>query len=194
MGPVPSPVTPAAAQAELVTQPLYDSDTLATTATSLVWFDGTNTSGNRLLSNLDNAGSLPHPKFFRIGGIRLVPDANVVVSSALAVVANQLLDLVRIFYGGSFNLTIGSLKPYLEVPNFFLPAGLGLVLRTGNTTAYQVNNGLEMFGSFLKLRHWVSLPPLQSFRASLIFPTGPTLSNTQRIWCFFDGEFGREVM
>ena len=193
-GPVPSPVVPAAAMAELVTQPLYDSDTCATAATSVTLFDGTNVTGNRLLSNLDQAGSLPHPKFFRIGGFRQVLDANIIVSADLAAVANQNEDVVRFLFGSYFIFSIGSLKPYLECPAFWIPGGVGPVLRSGNTTAYTQANGLEQHSNFVKLRHWLALPPLQSFRAQWTFPTAVTLNNTQRVWLFLEGEFGREVM
>lgn len=202
MGPVPSPVVPAAAQAELVTQPLYDSETMATGATQAVFFDGTNVGGDRTLSNLDTAGSLPHPKFYRVGGYRLVIGPTI-TSNDITAVASQFEDVWRILFQCAFIFSIGSLKPYMEVPAFFIPGGVGPVLRSGNTTAYSLANGQELFQNYARLKHWVSLPPLQSFRVSLIASTvlanttgnaGVTLNTTQRIWVFFDGEFGREVM
>lgn len=57
---VASPASLAAqAQAELVTQPLYSTNSVANGATVTNFFDGTG-AGNRLLTNVDQNGVLPH--------------------------------------------------------------------------------------------------------------------------------------
>ncbi len=192
----PSPVVPAQAQAELVTQPLYDSDTLATAGTSVTFFDGTNGS-NLLLTNVPQNGQLANPKFFRVGGIRLVPDNANIVSGNIDSYITTTEDWTRIFYGMYYTLTIGQLKPYLQVPAFFLPAGVGLYSSNpGDTThvGYTFSNGNPIFSNFFRLRYWINIPPMQSLGSSLTGPSAITLNATRRIWNFLDGEFGREVI
>lgn len=192
----PSPVVPAQAQAELVTQPLYDRKTLATAATNMVFFDGTNGS-NLLLTNVPQNGQLANPKFFRVGGVRLVPDAANIVSGNIDSYITSMEDWTRFFYQGYYTLSIAGLKPYLQVPNFYLPAGLGLYSSNpGDTThvGYTFSNGNPIFSNFFRLRYWINIPPMQSFGARIDFPTGPTLTATRGCWTCWDGEFGREVL
>lgn len=191
----PSPVVPAQAQAELITQGLYDSASIATAATSAVFFGGANTN-NLLLSNVPQASQLSHPKFFRVGGFRLIPDANVLTTANLTPYASIVEDYVRMFYGGYYTFTIGALKNYLTVPMFMLPAGVGFQSAnpTGSNVGYTFSNGNPIFSAFYRLKHWISIPPLQAFGGNLTWPTALTLNNTCRVWNWLDGEFGREVL
>lgn len=190
----PSPASIAAqAQAELITQPLYDREAIANGATSATFFDGAN-ANNRLLTNVDQNGQLPHPKFFRCGGWRLVVDNPAQGTGSQTAVANHVNDLVSLLYDGWFTFTLGGLKNYIEAPNFFFPGGVGPVVRSGNTTAYSANNGAEHFSSFMRLKHWLSVPPLQSFQGKITFPTAVVLNATTNVWLICDGELGREVL
>ena len=191
----PSPVVPAQAQAEIVTQPLYDAETIATSATSAIFFDGTN-AANPLYSNVPQNGQLANPKFFRVGGVRLVPDAAIIVSGNLDTYVNTVEDYTRILYQGYYTFTIGQLKPYLTVPNFFLPAGVGLYGSNSAATAYgyTLSSGNPIFSNFFRLRYWINIPPMQTFGATCTFPTALTINTTRRLWNFLDGEFGREVL
>lgn len=191
----PSPVVPAQAQAEIVTQPLYDAETIATSGTSMTFFDGTN-ANNLLYSNVPQSGQLANPKFFRVGGVRLVPDAAIIVSANLDTYAATVEDYTRILYQGYYTLTIGQLKPYLTVPNFFLPGGVGLFSSnpTGTATAYTISSGNPIFSNFFRLRYWINIPPMQTFGSQCVFPTALTLNATRRLWNMLDGEFGREVL
>lgn len=192
----PSPVVPAQAQAEIVTQPLYDADTIATSATGITWFDGTNTN-NLLYSNVPQAGQLANPKFFRVGGVRLVPDAATIVSGNIDSSITTFEDWTRIMYQAYYVLTIGQLKPYLTVPFFFLPGGVGLYSSNpGDTThvGYTWSNGNPIFSNFFRLRYWINIPPMQTFGSAGYFPTAVTLNSTRRLWNMLDGEFGREVL
>jgi hypothetical protein len=196
---VASPANLAAqAQAELITQPLYSTITVADAATSTVFFNGTG-AGNRFLTNVDQNGVLPHPKFFRIGGFRLVPD-HIVSSKAQATQAEQVSDMISLLTDGWYEFKIGDLKPYLQVPNYFIPSGVGPVYRgMSNITAaatdfaYSVGNGQELFSNFLRIKHWISLPPLQSFQATITW-SSLGLNASQKITNFLDGEYGREVL
>lgn len=193
----PSPVVPAQAQAELVTQPLYDYETIATAASSMTFFDGTNGS-NLLLTNVPQNGQLANPKFFRIAGVRLVPNAAIIVSGNLDTYTSTIEDYTRILYQSYYVLTIGQMKPYLTVPSYFLPAGVGLYSSnpagSGNVYGYTFSNGNPIFSNFFRLRYWINIPPMQSFGAVVNFPTAVTLNATRALWNLLDGEFGREVL
>lgn len=183
----------AVAQAEVITQFGYDSDTLATAASSLTMFDNTNPA-NRLLAHPDfAAGSLPYPKFFRWAGLRIIPQQRE-VSTTQGAVATQVADVMALIWTGFLTMEIGNLKNYIIGPLFMFPGGVGVVTRAGNTTAYSVNNGLEFFSSFFRMKHWVGIPSIQPFRLTLTWPTAPTLTATQRLFGVMDGELGREIL
>lgn len=192
---VASPASLAAqAQAELITQPLYAARTVATSATSTNFFDGTS-AADRRLTNVDQANQLPHPKFFRIGGFRLVPQV-----IATAAPEDEVDDQYALHQSGYYEFKIGDLKPYLTVPNLFIPGGVGLQFRGVDNRATSAgqfsgswSNGEAVFGNFLRIKHWISIPPLQSFGATIHW-TSLTLNASHILWNFLDGEFGREVL
>jgi len=195
---VASPASLAAqAQAELITQPLFAAQTVASAASSTNFFDGTS-AADRRLTNVDQANQLPHPKFFRIGGFRLVPDH---ITTTVQPDANTAVpDVISLLYDGYYEFKIGDLKPYLTVPNFFIPGGVGPVVRGFSTETaaasawtYSVTNGEAVFGNFLRIKHWISIPPLQSFGAQITW-TSLTLGASTVLWSFLDGEQGREVL
>lgn len=208
---VASPASLAAqAQAELITQPLYSANSVASGASLTSFFDGTG-SGNRLITNVDGSGgTLPHPKFFRVGGFRLHP--NLTISSAAQPTPEKSYeDMIALLQGGWFQFKIGDLKPYIQCPNFFIPSGLGLygfgfsnITPAATEFGYALTNGRPDFSNFLRLKHWISIPPLQSFQAQIAWTGGGgstfttvtpiVLNNTAVIYVFLDGEYGREVL
>ena len=190
----PSPVVPQQALAELVTNPLYDYAALATGFSSALFFVGAN-ANNLAKSNVPLNGQLANPKFARVGGCRIVFDQQV----AGAAVNTNYLDLAKILYGCYLQLVIGGLKEYITTPGFFFPAGVGLQLMSDTATAVAtngaVNNGMPLFGSSFRLRHIISLPPMQQFGVRLVAGTGTiTLTTTQNAWVVLDSELGREVL
>jgi len=207
---VASPASLAAqAQAELVTQPLYSTNSVANGATVTNFFEGTG-AGNRLLTNVDQNGVLPHPKFFRIGGFRYHP--NLTISSAAQPTPEKSYeDMIALMQSGWFQFKIGDLKPYLQCPVQFIPSGLGLYgFGFSNITAaatefgYALTNGVPNFNNFLRIKHWISVPPLQSFQAQIFWAGGGgstfttvtaiVLNNTAVVVVYLDGEYGREVL
>ncbi len=209
---VASPASLAAqAQAELVTQPLYAGKLVANGDSSTTLFDGT-TAGNRLITNVDQNGVLPHPKFFRVGGLRYHPLQTVVSGPALDTPNDAYEDFLALMQTGWFEFKIGDLKPYLQCPLCFIPSGLGPYgFGFSNITAaatefgYLMTNGMPNFANFLRLKHWISIPPLQSFQAKLSWTgnletatftttTAIKLNNTAFAYIFLDGEYGREVL
>lgn len=207
---VASPASLAAqAQAELVTQPLYSTNSVANGATVTNFFDGTG-AGNRLLTNVDQNGVLPHPKFFRIGGFRYHP--NLTISSAAQPTPEKSYeDMIALLQSGWFQFKIGDLKPYLQCPVQFIPSGLGLygfgfsnISAAATEYGYALTNGVPNFNNFLRIKHWISVPPLQSFQAQIFWAGGGgstfttvtaiVLSNTAVVVVYLDGEYGREVL
>lgn len=106
-----SPVVPQQSLAELVTNPLYDSATIANAATQALFFVGAN-AANLALSNVPLNGQLANPKFARVGGLRLV------LSQATfgGTPSQNLVDLANILYGGFIQLVVGGLKEYITAP------------------------------------------------------------------------------
>lgn len=196
---VASPANLAAqAMAELITQPLYAKATVASADSSTLFFDGSN-SGNRLFTNVDQNGTLPHPKFFRIGGFRLYFE-NPVISGAQGAPESDTEDFLNLMQDGWYEFKIGDLKPYLQVPNFFIPSGIGPVFRgvdnrsaSAGQYAHTLNNGDATFANYLRIKHFISIPPLQSFQAKISW-TSLSLNASHNIWNFLDGEYGREVL
>lgn len=183
----------AVAQAEVITQFGYDSETIANGATSVTLFDNTNPA-NKLLAHPDfAAGSLPYPKFFRWAGLRIIPQGRA-VSSTQAGVNAQVSDFAQILWTGYLIMEIGNLKNYIIGPLFMFPGGVGPVFRGGSTTAYSHNNGLELFTNFFRMKHWVGIPSIQPFRLTLYWPTALVLGATQRVFGVMDGELGREIL
>lgn len=210
---VASPASLAAqAQAELVTQPLYSARQVANGASSTVFFDGTG-AGNRLITNVDQNGTLPHPKFFRIGGFRYAPQMTI-VAEAQPAVDTSYEDFVALTQAGWFQFKIGDLKPYLQCPVAFIPSGLGMygfgfdniagAPVAATEFAYSMTNGLPNFNNFLRIKHWISIPPLQSFQAQISWVGGGgstfttvtaiVLNATAVVVVYLDGEYGREVL
>lgn len=188
-----SPVNLAATMsAELITQPLYQARTIADGDTEVRFFEGTGT-GNRLLTNVDLSGQLPFPKFQRIGGLRLYPKART-VSTTQPTDTAEIVDVLNIMNNMWLEVTIAGLKPYIQAPAFMFPAGLGVVFRGGDTAAHVINHGLEIFGSFFRLKHWWQLPPQQAFGATLRAPTALDLNASHVVYLILDGEQGREVL
>lgn len=208
---VASPASLAAqAQAELITQPLYSANSVANGASLTSFFDGTG-SGNRLITNVDGSGgTLPHPKFFRVGGFRLHPNLTISANAQLTP-EKSYEDMIALLQSGWFQFKIGDLKPYIQCPNFFIPSGLGLygfgfsnITPAATEFGYALTNGRPDFSNFLRLKHWISIPPLQSFQAQIAWTGGGgsmfttvtpiVLNNTAVIYVFLDGEYGREVL
>lgn len=207
---VASPASLAAqAQAELVTQPLYAARQVANGDSSTTFFDGTG-AGNRLITNVDQNGVLPHPKFFRVGGFRYHPNLSI-ASAAQPTPEKSYEDFIALMQSGWFQFKIGDLKPYLQCPVAFIPSGLGPYgFGFSNITAaatefgYLLTNGMPQFTNFLRLKHWISIPPLQSFQAQIAWVGGGgstfttvtaiVLNTTSVVYIYLDGEYGREVL
>jgi hypothetical protein len=189
-----SPVVPQQSLAELVTNPLYDSATIANAATQALFFVGAN-ANNLALSNVPLNGQLANPKFARVGGLRLVLAQNIFTGTP----SQNLVDITNILFNGFVQMVIGGLKEYITAPAFFFPAGVGVLAQSDVGAAavgnYSACNGQPIFGSSFRLRHIISLPPMQQFGVRWAMGTGAVaLTTTQRAWIVLDAELGREVL
>lgn len=176
---------------ERIQQPLYDRNTVATSATTQLNFfqvplGGTPPGGaeakTQVSTNMDQGGSLPYPKNFEIHAIRLINQYGAAVA-----------DLNSIYNGSWFRLFIGT-KDYLVVNSFMLTAGVGLWgVASGSTNVISVTNGNPDQRGIYVLAEPIDLIPQQNFRCELNFPTAPTLAATVNVSIYLDGFFKREV-
>lgn len=182
---------------ERLRQPLYDSISITTTATEFKFFSTPRGQSSKTTwhTNLDTAGSLPNPKTHVVDGIRVVP-TQLITSSMLA-------DYRQLLWNQTwFELTIGGLKPYLQVPLWYLPAGFGLPGFSDSggltsVTAYaQVSNGAPIMGNFFGIRsHPILLPSQQTFSATIHADSAlSSMSQAIRTWVVFEGLSGRETL
>lgn len=116
--------------------PLYDSVVLdpAVTGESLLFQQAVGQGGKTVLhTNMPKAGSLPHPKVYKVDGVRAVwsmsrQDLTTVIAedtAGNAAAARAAKAMLALSYGASFRFTVGD-KVYLEEPLMTLAANLKL--------------------------------------------------------------------
>jgi hypothetical protein len=184
---------------EPIVQPLYDSGLVTTTSTTQIQFfqvplgQGTPTK-TLVLTNQEVSGLLPNPKLFVISGFRLH------ISQDPSVALTSVTDMKIILHQSFFSFDLGgNFKNYLRVPSYMLPSGFGVTGfavndSTASSTMSIVNNGAPVISNFFSIgKYPIGLPPLQSYQATLNFPTAPTLTAQTRVWCVLWGIMGREV-
>lgn len=164
---------------ETLTQPLYDSTTIANGAIGTVTFFQDITGKNVFQTSMLANAILPYPRQFLVQGISVNPDP-----------ATTIADMQAILGGAALQFFIGD-KEYLTCPAFFAPGGTGVSGFADTTAAVsiqQANNGWEHPNARLCLK-----PPgqlLQSqenFKAVLQIPTALALVATRRVWIFLWG-------
>jgi len=176
---------------ERIQQPLYDRNTVATSATAQLNFfqvplggsvAGSATPKTQVDTNMDQGGSLPYPKNFEIHAIRLINEFSATVA-----------DCNLIYNNSWFRLFIGT-KDYLVVNSFMLTAGVGLTgIAAGSTDGASVHNGRPDQRGIYVLAEPIDLIPQQNFRCELNFPTTQSLSAATDMSVYLDGFFKREV-
>lgn len=182
---------------EPIVQPLYDNGTVATSATTQIQFFKVpvgQSSKTYVNTNLDQAGVLANPKIFVVLGFRLH-------LQAVTMAATNIVDALKVIHSSYFSFDLGgNFKNYLRVPAFMLPSGFGITGfsdqggLTGATAAMSVTNGQpNIFNYFSIAKYPIGLPPLQSFEATLNFPTAQTLTTATVVWAILWGILGREV-
>jgi hypothetical protein len=164
---------------ETLTQPLYDSTTLANGVVGTVNFfqdiTGKNTFQTSMLAN----AILPFPRQFLVQAISVNPEP-----------ATTVADMQAILGGSALQFFIGD-KEYLTCPAFFAPGGTGVsgfADTTAAVTIQQANNGWEHPNARLALKAPGQLLQSQeNFKATLQIPTALVLAATRRVFVFLWG-------
>lgn len=174
---------------EAITQPLYDSATIATGASTTVLFQ--NPIGrSRLFTNLESAGSLTWPKRYSIKAFRLIPNP-----------AGVAADVVNFHANGHFIFRVGE-KDYFTVPNFMLTPGVGYEAYNVTGAALPAapandivvaHNGRADHRNIYVLQHSIWLPSVQNFRAQIDQAATYTATANLLVWVVLEGELFREI-
>jgi hypothetical protein len=175
---------------EAVHQPLYDQNTIGTSAASYSFF-GNPAGKNAFQTNLQTAGQLSWPKRFSVRALRQVAAPGSV----------KFTDYATYLSGSVFKLTVGE-KTYLTIPAFLITSGTGLraqlvtgaaaPLAPANGQTY-VNHGHEDQRSLFTLIHSVYIPPVQNFGVTLDVLTGAAPATAFSLHLFLEGELLREI-
>jgi hypothetical protein len=171
---------------DVITQPLYDSASIATAATSATFFQTPRGQGGKttLETNMTLAGQLPSPWTFSILGLAWIFEANTSFADA-----KVLIDQ------GFFQLLIGA-KEFLTGPLRFLPGGTGLIGFSNIAAAATesiVNNGVPSPHDLYMLTKPIQLLENENFQVTVTFPTAITLVATRKVWFVLHGELTRSV-
>lgn len=141
---------------EIITQPVYDTQTLPTTwAAAIKFFNNTNSAGKAgVKSNMELVGMLPSPKTIRVYGASFTVDPR--VSEA---------DLKLILLNASLVFKVAS-KEYWKGPAWMWCAGGGIA---GTGTGINTN-GWPVAGNFFKFRHPITINQQVTFSVLLEAP------------------------
>jgi len=181
---------------EPIVEPLYDSGTVTTNATTFLDFFkiplGQGVPAKTLVeTNMRLAGQLGNPNVFLITGFRFQ------LTQFIAQAETNIDDAAEILYSSYYSVDIGDkFKNYLEVPTFRVPGGLGLYgFAASTTTAVVVTNGLPNgINRYSIEKYPIGLAPNETFGARIQFPGGAaTITTATKVWTFFEGIRGRAV-
>ena len=183
---------------EYLRQPLYDSIEITTTGTEWNFFATPRGQGGKTYfhTNLPTAGTLPVPKSHLVDGFRFVP-------TSYKADAKQVPDMRQLMWNQTwFAFIVGSLKSYLTIPLWYLPAGVGIpgfADQAGSTTAsaiVQVSNGAPVHQNYFGIRsHPILIPSQQTFSATVNADAAlATMTESMRCWVFLEGVHGRETL
>lgn len=200
-----SPFNPARrALLEPIWQPLYTSALLAQGAAGpaqVVLFPVPAASqADTLLAYPGIVQALASPKMFTVVGIRLHVCETTVYCYNVALVASQFVaDLKIILENYRYHMRVGE-KDYLHVPAFWVPSGMGVTgcIAIGAAIGYEqaVTNGISHHENYAKLKGLpITIPPQQQFACELVGGIAgvPIITQTRRIYTFWEGKLGREV-
>jgi len=178
---------------ELIRQPLYDEQALTSTSIEVTFFQTGFAGRDFRQTNLETQGLLPVPKFFVIDGIRIVFTENKTHSTKIG-------DLEDIMYGSFFKFVLGGLKDYLVVPTFMVPSGVGIVgmsdqgANTAAATVLATHGAPVLSNRYILRQHVITIPPQQSFKASINFPAVMGSLTSTETWVVLEGDLAREVL
>jgi len=192
-----SPYNPRAkALIEPIVEPLYDSGTVSTNATTLLDFFilplGQGAVPKTLVdTNLRMAGQLGNPNVFLVTGFRLQ------YTQKLTQAITNIDDLAIMMYDMYYSVDIGDkFKNYLQVPAFRIPGGMGMYgFMSATTVSVIVTNGLPNgINRYSIEKYPIGLAPNETFSAQLNAPGGAlTITTATKVWTFWEGIRGRAV-
>lgn len=174
---------------EAITQPIYDSQTIATGGSTTSFFQ--NPGGrSRLFTNVETAGSLTWPKRYSVKAFRIIPSPSAAAQN-----------LQNFYANGYFVFRVGE-KDYFTAPLHLITPGCGLlvwnILGAAVSVAPGTNinvatNGEANHRNIYILQHAVWLPSVQNFRG--IIDMAGTFATTTSIdvWVYLEGELFREI-
>ena len=167
-----------------VYQPLYDTNTVATSGSAqLNYFQvplggtpaGSARPKTQVDTNMDQGGSLPYPKCFSITGISIVPEAE-----------SNYSDVVKGLDKSWFRLFVG-------IKDYFVSPTLAIGFANGKKSpgfSFRLHNPMR---PALVFPEPIDLIPQQNFRCEINFPQPQKLSSPVRIKVILHGYFTREV-
>ena len=189
---------------EIITQPLYDSFTVAVStaipALTVLFQNPVGQSSKTLLqTNMLAAGQLPAPQKFSVRAIRLGFRNDAFIT-----------DVIGLLYGNWVNFKV-SQKPYLQCPAALLTAGFGAYMPaisqvgatapTGTLVAYLTSSGTPDQRNIFALSRPIQIEQNEQFSFELNQATayttaaasGVTLGTGLDVYVFLDGELSRQV-
>lgn len=180
---------------QLITQPLWHTQTYTDNSTTSLSFFNAVTSG--ITGNMELAGAISFPKSFIIRAVRYVPQVSNSFQATAAVVA-VWNDLSLLSFNSYHTLRVLD-KEYLRVPSIMLPSGTGLGnnAAAGTFTAPAVV-GAGNWGIADPRATYILLDPLWletqvAFTYTQTWSAAQDISGNQSITIVFDGQFVRPV-
>ena len=176
---------------ERITQPIWDSASLASGGTSANFFgdklgSGTsawNAAGAKTLedTNMTVAGSLPAGYTFHAKAVGVQFDPGI-----------SIANLKAIMKLGALTLKIAS-KDQLQLPLVMLPSASGIDGFATTATTDVGHNGVSDVRNVFPLDNEITFLPNQNITCAINWSTGPVLSATQPIRLMFFGWLDRPV-
>lgn len=167
---------------EVVHQPLYDTGTVSTNGTAQLNFfqvplGGTSAGAvmpkTQIQTNMDQGGSLPYPKHFKITGISVYPDASTPYDDVIRLMGTAW---VRIFIGT---------RDYLVLPLSAVAVGSS---QRNPLISFRLSNPCVPVYHFAEP---IDLIPQQNFRVEINFPIPQEFSQAFDIKVILHGSFAR---
>lgn len=176
---------------ERITQPIYDSASLATGGLSAVFFSAQlgsgasawNATGTKTLedTNMTVGGSLPAGYTFHLKALALQLDPGISVANLKAITK-----------GGALSLRIAS-KDQLQLPIAVIPSASGIDGFATTATTDAGHTGVSDARNVFPIDQEIQILPNQNITCRIDWGTGPTLSVTQPIRLMFYGWVDRPV-
>jgi hypothetical protein len=174
---------------EQITQPLYDQASIASGASTNVFF--MNPAGrSRLFTNMESAGSLAWPKRYSVKAFRLIPNP-----------AGVATDVVNFHANGHFTMRVGE-KDYFVAPNFLLTPGVGYEVGTITGAAAPAapansvvvaHNGRPDHKNIYILQSEIWIPSVQNFRITIEQASTYSATGSLSVWVVMEGIYYREI-